>query len=93
MLLRDRRDAVRAFITAPLDVRVTRVQARTGCSADDAAREVKKSDQQRLAYMQQYYHADWRDPRLYDIVVNTEHLTPEVAADLIIGAARRLAAG
>jgi cytidylate kinase len=91
MLLRDRRDAVRAFVTAPVDVRIKRVQARMGCTADEAAREVKKSDQHRLAYMQQYYHADWRDPRLYDIVVNTEHLSVDAAAELISAAARRLA--
>jgi len=91
MLLRDRRDAVRAFVTAPVDVRVKRIQARMGCSADEAAREIKKSDQQRLAYMQQYYHADWRDPRLYDIVVNTEHLSMDSAAEVIVAAARRFA--
>jgi len=93
MLLRDRRDAARAFITAPFDLRVQRVQARMGCSADEAARAVKKSDQNRLAYMQQHYHADWRDPHLYDIVVNTEHLSAEAAAELIITAARRLTPG
>ena len=93
MLLRDRRDAVRAFVTAPVDARVKRVQARMGCTADEAAREIKKSDQHRLAYMQQHYHADWRDPHLYDIVVNTEHLSTEAAAELIIAAARRLAPG
>jgi cytidylate kinase len=93
MLLRDRRDAVRAFVTAPVAVRVKRLQARMGCSADEAAREIKKSDQHRLAYMQQYYHADWRDPRLYDIVVNTEYLPTDAAADLIVAAARRFEAG
>lgn len=92
MLLRDRRDAVRAFITAPFDVRVQRVRVRTGLSADEAAREIKKNDQHRLAYMQQHYHADWRDPQLYDIVVNTEHIGPDTAAGLIIEAGNRLAA-
>ncbi|MBV8164156.1 MAG: cytidylate kinase-like family protein [Candidatus Eremiobacteraeota bacterium] len=90
LLLRDRRDAVRAFITAPFDVRVQRVQARTGCALDFAAREVKKSDQHRLAYMRQHYNVDWRDPGLYDIVLNTEHLSPEAAAEMIIAAGNRL---
>ncbi|HEV2877933.1 MAG TPA: cytidylate kinase-like family protein [Candidatus Eremiobacteraceae bacterium] len=91
MLLRDRPDAVRAFITAPLRVRVKRVQARTGLSSEEATRECKKSDQHRLAYMQQHYNADWRDPRLYDVVVNTEHLTTDAAAELIIATGNRLA--
>lgn len=91
MLLRDRTDAVRAFITAPLGVRAARLRERTGCTADDAMREIKKSDQHRLAYMQQYYSVNWRDPTLYDIIVNTEHIRINVAASLIIEAGKRRA--
>jgi len=90
MLLRERRDAVRVFITAPVSVRVARLRERTGCSADDAAREIKKSDQHRFAYMQQYYSVDWRDPTLYDLIVNTEHVSVDAAASLIIQAGRSM---
>jgi cytidylate kinase len=41
--------------------------------------------------MQQHYRADWRDPHLYDIVVNTEHLTTDAAAELVIATGNRLA--
>ena len=92
ILLRDRPDVVRVFVTAPLAVRLARVRARTGCSADDAVRDVKKSDQHRLAYMRQYYDVDWRDPHLYDVVVNTERLGVDEAADLIVAAGSRLRA-
>ncbi len=90
MLLRERRDAVRVFITAPVSVRVARLRERTGCSADDAAREIKKSDQHRFAYMQQYYSVDWRDPTLYDLIVNTEHVNVDAATSLIIQAGRSM---
>lgn len=86
ILLRDRPDALRVFITAPFELRVRRLAARTASSADDAAREIKKSDQHRLAYMQQHYRADWRDPHLYDIIINTENISPDGAAELIIEA-------
>jgi Cytidylate kinase-like family len=89
MLLRDRADALRAFVTAPQSARVARLRERTGCTAEDAAREIKKSDQHRLAYMQQYYGVQWRDPSLYDLIVNTEHLGMDVAAQLIVEAGRR----
>ncbi len=88
LLLRDRPDALRVFITAPPAARVARLRERTGCSADDAAREIKKSDQHRLAYMQQYYGVHWRDPSLYDLIVNTEHLSVDAAAKLIVEAGR-----
>jgi CMP/dCMP kinase len=93
LLLRDRRDAVRAFITAPFESRVQRVRARSGWTADEAAREIKKSDQHRLAYMQQHYGVDWRDPHSYDIVVNMEHLSVDAAAALIIETGTRLVTG
>lgn len=93
LLLRDRRDAVRAFIAAPFAARAQRIRARTSCSADEAARDIKKSDQHRLAYMQQHYRVDWRDPHSYDIVVNMEHLSVDAAAALIIETGSRLTAG
>jgi CMP/dCMP kinase len=89
MLLRDRPDALRVFVTAPAAVRMQRVRERTGCTADDASKEIKKSDQDRFAYMQQYYSVNWRDPSLYDIVVNTEHMDTNTAAQLIVEAAHR----
>lgn len=90
MLLRDRRDALRVLITAPFSVRVERLRVRTGVSGDEAVRELKRSDQHRLAYIQQHYNADWRDSRLFDLVINTENISAEVAADLIVEAGRRL---
>jgi hypothetical protein len=92
LLLRDRSDALRVFITAPHGARIARLRERTGCTAEDAAREIKKSDQHRLAYMQQYYGVQWREPSLYDIIVNTEHLGMSVAAQLIVEAGRRRSA-
>lgn len=91
ILLRERRDALKVFVTAPVEVRASRLRDRTGCSADDALRELRKSDQHRLAYMQQYYNANWRDATLYDLIVNTERLDPDSAAALIVEAAGRLA--
>lgn len=90
MLLREHKDAVRAFITAPFDVRLKRMCERRGWSVEEATRELRKSDQHRTAYMQQHYRADWRDPQIYDIVVNTERLSVDAAAALIVETGRRL---
>jgi cytidylate kinase len=90
ILLRDRRDALRVLLIAPFSARVERWRARTGASSEEAARELKRSDQHRLAYIQQHFNADWRDSRLYDLVINTENIAVEIAADLIVEASRRL---
>jgi cytidylate kinase len=88
VLLKDRRDVFRVFVAGSLDVRIARLTRRTGITHDDALREIKKSDQHRAAYMQTYYHADWRDPGNYDLVVNTDRLGVETAAEIISNAAR-----
>jgi hypothetical protein len=88
VLLKDRRDVFRVFVAGSIDGRVARLCRRTGVARDDALREIKKSDQHRAAYMQTYYHADWRDPGHYDLFVNTDRLGVEVAADIITHAAR-----
>lgn len=91
ILLKDRPDAVRVFVTAPQAERVARVAQRLGLSADDALKEVRKSDQHRAAYFKEHYAVDdWRDPRYYDLVVNTARFGIDGAARLVVGAARAL---
>lgn len=92
VLLKNHPDALGAFVTAPLEVRVRRMRSRRGCSAEDAMKEIRKSDQHRAAYMQQYYSVNWRDPALYDIIVNTERLTSEAAAALIVSCGKHIEA-
>jgi hypothetical protein len=89
MLLKDRLDVVRVFVSAPQPERAARIGARLGLSADDALKEMRKSDQHRAAYFKENYNVtDWRDPRHYDLVVNTARLGIEGAARLIVEAAR-----
>lgn len=88
VLLKDRKDVFRVFVAGSLDGRIARLCRRTGIGRDDALREIKKSDQHRAAYMQTYYQNSWRDPGNYDLVVNTDRLGVEVAADIILHAAR-----
>ncbi|HLN46994.1 MAG TPA: cytidylate kinase-like family protein [Magnetospirillaceae bacterium] len=89
MLLKDRLDVVRVFVSAPQAERAARIAARMGLSADDALKEMRKSDQHRAAYFKEHYNVtDWRDPRHYDLVVNTARLGIEGAARLVVEAAR-----
>jgi cytidylate kinase len=83
VLLRKRDDVLRVFVTASTDVRAERVAARTGKPREEALREVKASDQRRAAYMQQHYGVDWRDARLYDVVINTDRLSFDDGARLV----------
>lgn len=90
-LLRNRPDVLRVLVTAPLDSRVQRLRSRLGIAADEALREIRKSDQHRTAYMQHHYNVDWRNPVHYDLVVNTGRMTMSAAADLIVSASKEIA--
>lgn len=58
---------------------------------DEAAREeVEERDQNREQYHREFYDRDWNDPVNYHMVLNTELLTREGAAELIIQRARAL---
>ncbi|MBV8082070.1 MAG: cytidylate kinase-like family protein [Candidatus Eremiobacteraeota bacterium] len=93
MLLKDRADVVRVFVTAPQDHRVARIVDRFRLSQEDALKELKRSDQHRAQYYKEHYAVvDWRDPRHYDIVVNTARFGTGGAAELIVAAARAVVA-
>lgn len=77
------RHALRVRITAPEGLRVSRVEHQQGLATDAALRFVRHSDQDRAARIRFLYHADWDDPLLYDLVLNTERLTAREAARLI----------
>lgn len=85
--LAGRDDLVRVLITAPAEIRTRRLaEARDGDQAK-AATELKRSDEARAAYLKTFYEVQRELPTHYDLVVNTEVLDPDEAADLIARAA------
>jgi cytidylate kinase len=87
-LLAGRDDVLRVLITSPMEVRVRHAARALDVDEERAAKEVKRSDANRADYLKRFYSVDRELPTHYDLVVNTELLTPEAAADVIAGAAR-----
>jgi len=78
---------LRVLVTAPAEIRTRRLtEARDGDRAK-AAKELKRSDEARAAYLKTFYDVERELPTHYDLVVNTEILEPEAAADIIARAA------
>lgn len=68
-------------IVAPLETRILRLLARSGGTAPQAKRSLTQSDRDRAGFLRFFFDADWADPALYDLVVNTDALgTGQVAA-------------
>jgi cytidylate kinase len=88
MALAGHPQVLRVLVTASPATRAARLAAEQGLSGAQAADAVAASDRERRDYFQRFY--DIRDelPTHYDLVLNTDILAPERAADLIVAAAQ-----
>lgn len=89
VLLRSHPGVLNVRIVAPFDLRVQRLAGRNNISLQAAAAQVRASDRERRNYLKRFFNSDWNDPFLYDLVINTAHVTAAVACDLICQAARQ----
>jgi cytidylate kinase len=81
-------EAVRVLVTASPTTRARRLGGERGLDDARAARDVKDSDAGRRDYLKRFYDVDEEIPTHYDIVVNTDVLTPERAAEVVSQAAK-----
>jgi cytidylate kinase len=79
--------ALRVFVTASPETRRQRVASARLVDDADAERLVARGDRNRADYLKRFYRVT-EQPIHYDLVINTDTLTAEEAADLIAQAAR-----
>jgi cytidylate kinase len=84
----DSRFGLRVRIVAPLDQRVAAVAKSSGLSEDDARRKLLETDHDRKAFVRQVFGRDIDDPLGYDAMLSLERMTPQAAADVIVGLLR-----
>ena len=89
VVLEGRPEVLHVCITAPFDTRVERVAERDGVSIEAARHQVHDSDKGRIDYHHKYFKVDPTNPDLYDVTINTGHLSNKQAAELIVAAYRR----
>jgi cytidylate kinase len=89
--LAGRDDLLRVLVTASFDTRVERVAAGRKVSKGEAEKLMKDSDAGRADYFQRFYKLERELPTHYDLVVNTDTLTPDEATDIVVAAAKRKA--
>lgn len=79
-------------LVAPLELRIKRHGERAGLAPEEAREAVTRRDQASVDYVKRFYKLDPTDPELYDLIINTDKVTPSTAADLIIKAITSLPA-
>lgn len=70
-------------VIAPLEVRISRVATEQNITLDQARSLIERSDRSRQEYLKRFYHANIDDSSLYDLVINTSHVSVKSAAMLI----------
>lgn len=91
VLLRDHPGALHVQVVAPLAYRLDVVMKRYNLSKREAQSRIRASDRARSDYVRRYHDADWLDPTLYHLVINTAWISIPVAVDLIIETQQALA--
>jgi cytidylate kinase len=84
----DHHGVLRVLVTAGPATRHRRLAEERGVDEAEAARLVKSGDTNRRDYLKRFYDVPAELPTQYDLVLNTDRLTPEQAADLIVRVAQ-----
>ena len=82
-------ELLRVFVTASERTREQRIAAADEVEPTKAARTIKDSDLGRSDYLKRFYAIDRESPTDYDLVVNTDRLSTESAAEIVLSAAAR----
>jgi cytidylate kinase len=80
---------LRVFVTASPATREQRVAAASGVDRSQAASAIKDADAGRRDYLKRFYSVERESPTDYDLVVNTDRLSSEQAAEIVLHAADR----
>ena len=89
-VLREISHVICVRVCAPLGMRARNVMERMGITDLEVARkEVRRNDAAYARRMQHLFHLDYRDPMLYDMVLNTEHVSVDACVDMIVSMTAR----
>ena len=83
-ILNDFPGTFHVLIVAPIDVRVKRVKDSLKINEEDARKAITLFDEGSHEFVKRYFKANIADPIHYDIVINTNHISIEGAASIIV---------
>jgi hypothetical protein len=87
-VLAGRPDVLRVHIAASSETRVRRLVESAKLTSKAAEKQIRESDQSRADYLRRFFGIESELPIHYDLVVNTDTMSYEEAAELIALAAR-----
>lgn len=79
-------DAIHLRIMGSLEDRCKRVMKHEKLSRESALTKIKLMDRLSACFFRHYFGAEWDDPNLYHLVLNTSFTSREQAAEIILSA-------
>lgn len=89
-ILAGRPGVLHVFVFAPLAVRIERVMQAEGLTHAAAERRIVGMDRLRADYAHTFYHADWRDPSHYHLLIDSGVWGEDGTVDLIAWALEQM---
>ncbi len=86
VVLKDLPGALHVRIFASPNVRLQRLIERKGLDEKQASRLIRQSDEDSSGYIHSFFSADWEDPSLYHLLLNTDKVSIDTGVKLIIEA-------
>ena len=82
-ILRGRDNVVNIYVTAPVVDCVRRVMEVDGLDLEEAEKKIRKIDKRRADYFKYFTGRNWQDAGLYDLCLNTGHMSDELCVNLV----------
>jgi cytidylate kinase len=86
--LAQRDNVLHVFVAAPREVRINRAMERLKVDRREAERTIDDVDNGRRHYVKTHYGRAWDDPTNYHLILNSDRLTYNEIADLVVGVVR-----
>jgi cytidylate kinase len=89
-VLRDRPGVIKVLILGSEGARAKRLMREQNIDEKQALTQVRTSDKDRAELLKKVYKFDWLDSARYDLTINTDNISTDVAIDAIIAAAKNV---
>jgi hypothetical protein len=90
MVLREFTGVLKVLLRGSRDKRIERIVANQNVDRAAAALLVDDFDRQRKEFFRRVYKADWLDAGNYDLILNTDRVSVDLARDMIVATAREV---
>ena len=90
VILQQQPGVFKVLVRASTEVRARRLSAAQDMTLEETLAAMQDSDQTRARFFRRAYGVDWLDTALYDLVVSTDEVDADVAAEFIAAAAANM---